>query len=787
MNTQPFLHNRRTAGLGRGLLLSLLTAAALFAGGHAVADDQGHNQLLSITSEKLAGDRVQLTLQLSGPAPTPLAFTVNQPARIALDLEDTRLSLKDHKTQVQAGAVNSVVAAEAGGRSRVVINLTSLVPYATKVDGNNVYVLVGSNPNDTGVTSANITGFGPQVTGPTPAAPAAAVAAAPVPVPVPSAAPAPGPSQAVAAAASPAQAPAPAGPAGPNDITNVDFRRGPDGSGDVVVTLPNPGVIGNVHDQAGAVAVDFAGAHLPEDLVRRMDVTDFATPVQYIDAQNTPGGVQLIIHSAGQFEKLAYQSDDTFSVEFKPPTVANATQLEQKKQYSGQKISLNFQSIDIRSVLAILADSSGKNLVVSDSVNGSITLRLQDVPWDQALDIIMKTKGLASRQVGNVLMVGTASEIANQEQAEAAAQQSLSQVEPLESAFIQVNYAKASDLQALIKSSGENSMLSKRGSLSVDARTNTLLVQDTAENINNIRDLVAKLDIAVKQVLIESRVVIANNNFSRDLGARLGYTATTQRGASYLATSGTISGTNDNITNLINSNNALLTAKANGCGKLGGVACPLASNFSVPGINDRLNVNVPSSPSAGSIAFAVLRGNNLVDLELSALQSEGQGEVVSSPRVVTADQQLAHIEQGVQIPYQQASSSGATTTSFKNAVLSLDVTPQITPDQRINMQLDVHDDQVGQNVQSATGGTVPSIDTRDVKTTVLVNNGDTIVLGGIYETTQTISTTKVPLLGDLPLLGWLFRNTQTQNNKDELLIFVTPKILDQTVAAAVGQ
>ncbi|HLW73911.1 MAG TPA: type IV pilus secretin PilQ [Gammaproteobacteria bacterium] len=757
MNIQTLLHNRRTTALGRGLLISLLTAAALFAAGRSAADDQGHNQLLSISSEKLAGDRVQLTLQLSAPAPTPLAFTVNQPARIALDLEDTRLGLKEHKTEVQAGAVNSVVAAEAGGRSRVVINLTTLVPYATKVDGNTLYVLVGSNPNDTGVTSANVGSFGPQVTGPTPTA---AVAAAPVPVPVPAAAPAPAPSQAVAAA--PAPAAAPAGPAGPNDITSVDFRRGSDGSGDVVVSLPNPGVIGNVHDQNGAVAVDFAGAKLPEDLVRRMDVTDFATPVQYIDAQNTPSGVQLIIHSAGQYEKLAYQSDDTFSVEFKPPTQANAAQLEQKKRYTGQKISLNFQSIDIRAVLAILADSSGKNLVVSDSVNGNITLRLQDVPWDQALDIIMRTKGLASREVGNVLMVGTATEISNQEQAEAAAQQSLTQVEPLESAFIQVNYAKASDMQALIKGSGENSMLSKRGSLSVDTRTNTLLVQDTPENINTIRDLVAKLDVAVKQVLIESRIVIANNDFSRTLGSQLGYAGSRRTSGSLMSVAGDLTGTN-----ALNN--------------------PVGGVVTFPSTADALQVNLPVAGAAGQIAFSVLRGNSLIDLELSALQSEGQGEVVSSPRVVTADQQLAHIEQGVQIPYQQASASGATTTAFKNAVLSLDVTPQITPDQRVNMQLEVHDDAIGQNVQSATGGSVPSIDTRDVKTTVLVNSGDTIVLGGIYATTKTISSTKVPLLGDLPLLGWLFRNTQTQDNKDELLVFVTPKIVDEAVTAAVGQ
>ncbi|HEV2111099.1 MAG TPA: type IV pilus secretin PilQ, partial [Gammaproteobacteria bacterium] len=767
MNTRTLLHTERTRTARRGGLLLALAAATLLMGLPALADDQGRNQLQSISAQKLNGDRVQLTFQLSGPAPQPLAFTVNQPARISLDLADTRLSLKQRKTDVQAGMVNSVVAAEAGGRTRVVINLTTLVPYATHSDGNTLYVIVGSNARDTAVTQTPVSSFGPQVTGAAAAAPVVA-AAAPTPAP---AAPAPAPA--------PSQATAPVAPAGSSQIANVDFRRGPDGAGQVVVTLPDPTVIGNVHDQGGAVAVDFANAKVPEELVRRMDVTDFATPVQYIDVQNTPSGAQLIIHPTGQFEKLAYQSDNTFSVEFKPLTpAAQAAQAVEKKQYSGQKISLNFQSIDLRAVLAILADSSGKNLVVSDSVNGNITLRLQDVPWDQALDIILRTKGLATRQFGNVLMVGTAGEISNQEQAEAAAQQSLEQVEPLESAFIQVNYAKAGDLLALIKGNGATSVLSKRGSVSEDERTNTLLVQDTAENIAIVRNMVQRLDVAVKQVLIESRIVIANNDFSRTLGAQLGYSGAkvTDGGRNYMTTSGSLAGTDSMVGNFITGQNAINNAINSGT-----VPIPLGTPFTVPALSNRLNVNLPTSGAAGSIAFSVLRGNSLVDLEISALQAEGQGEIVSSPRVLTADQKAAHIEQGVQIPYQQASSSGATTTAFKNAVLSLDVTPQITPDARIIMDLEVHDDAVGQNVQSATGGSVPTIDTRDVKTQVLVNDGDTVVLGGIYETTQTISITKVPLLGDLPLLGWLFRNTQTQNNKDELLIFVTPKIVDQSV------
>ena len=781
------LHDPLSPRAPRAWLSLALLAAALAVNGPAAAD-QGHNQLQAVNAQQLAGDRIELAFQLSGPAPQPLAFTVNQPARISLDLADTRLALKNRKTDVQQGMVNSVVAAEADSRTRIVINLTTLVPYVTSVQGNTLYVLIGANAGDTSVASADVSSFGPQTTGPAAAssAPAAgaklapaptAVAAVPVPVPSASAASA----KATAAKAAPSPALTAANPAS-NQIAAVDFRRGADGSGDILVTLPNPSIIGNVHDQNGNVVVDFSGAKLPEELVRRIDVTDFATPVQYIDVQNTPAGAQLIVHSAGQYEKLAYQTDNTFSVEFKPPTLNAANQVETKRQYTGQKISLNFQSIDIRAVLQILADASGKNVVVSDSVNGNITLRLQDVPWDQALDIILKTKGLATRQYGNVLMVGTAGEVSTQEQAEAAAQQSLAQVEPLESAFIQVNYAKALDLQTLVKGSGENSMLSKRGSVTVDVRTNTLLVQDTASNINNIRNMVERLDVAVKQVLIESRVVIANNDISNDLGVRLGYSGSKATSGSFMTTSGTLNATDGQVSQFITSSNNIANAINSGTTPI-----PLATNFTVPPLAERLNVNVPAVPDAGSIAFSVLRGDSIIDLELSALQSEGQGEVVSSPRVMTADQKTAHIEQGVEIPYQQSSASGATTTSFKDAVLSLDVTPQITPDQRIIMDLEVHDDQVGQNVQSATGGTVPSIDTRDVKTQVLVNNGDTVVMGGIYETTKSSTITKVPLLGDIPLLGWLFRNTTTVDNKDELLVFVTPKIVDQAAATAVAE
>lgn len=752
-------HNHPGISICRGLIgicammLALLHTPLAF----AQSTGAGQNQLQSISATKLTGERVQLELKLSGPAPKPLTFTVNQPARLALDLNDTSLALKNRKTSINVGAVNSVVAAEAGGRTRVVVNLGTLVPYNVITKGDTVYVILGSGPNDTSVAQANPTSFGPA------SVPTTAPAAIPVPAPAV-------PTAAASAMTSTAGSAAPVSPVSGKSLTAVDFRRGSGGTAQVMVNLSDPSIIGNVHNAGADVVVDFANAHLPAKLVRRMDVTDFATPVQYVDAENTAAGARLVIHPTGKYDKLAYQSDDTFSVEFKPITEQAAARAGGLggTAYKGQKISLNFQNIDIRAVLQILADASGKNIVVSDSVRGNITLRLQDVPWDEALEIILHSKGLAVRQYGNVMMVGTANEIAAQEAAESAAQEA----EPLESAFIQINYAKAADMAKLLQSNA--SMLSKRASVSVDTRTNTLLIQDTSANLDNIRQMIAKLDVPVKQVLIESRIVIANDDFNSALGVKFGATGARAINGNngLIAVTGDSTGANTMINSAIS--NIGLT----------GQQFPVA----LPSLNDQLNVNSPAGAPVGQIGLAILKNNYLINLELSALQAEGKGEVVSSPRVITANQSKAHIEQGVQIPYQQAAASGATTVSFKNAVLSLDVTPQITPDDRIIMDLDVHKDSVGQVVPTGTGGTVPSIDTRDVQTQVLVNNGDTVVLGGVYETTKNTNVSKVPLLGDIPLLGWLFRSSTTTNNKDELLIFVTPKILmDQGGTGNVGE
>lgn len=734
-------HTRaRRALLASGLLLLGLLATSAASAADAA---KGNNQLQAIIATKLPGDRVQLQLKLSSAAPQPLSFTIGQPARIALDLDDTRLALKQRSTTIGVGSVTSVIAAEAGTRSRVVINLTNLVPYNVAAQGNSIYVLLGGSASDTAVAKIDPASLSPVSTA------LAATAAA-----------APATSNSTASAA----------PASGQTITNVDFRRAENGSGRVVVDLSTPSIVGNVHMDGENVVVDFANTQLPKNLERRMDVTDFATPVKYIDAENTPTGARLTIHPTGKYAKLAFQSDNLFAVEFSPIS-AQAEQIAQQKQYSGQKISLNFQNIDIRAVLQILADASGKNIVVSDSVHGNITLRLQDVPWDQALDIIMKTKGLASRNYGNTMIIGTAQDIAAQEQAEFAARQSLVQSAPLQSAYIQVNYAKAADLAALIKSQGKSGLLSPRGNLSVDARTNTLLVQDTADNIADIRQMVAKLDIPIQQVLIESRIVIAQNDYNDQLGVQFGVNGIRETSGGLMTVGGDLNGTNTQI-------NAFNPAPP----AAGISGTPL---LSLPSLNDQLNVNVPTAAPMGQIALSVLRQNYLVGLELSAMAAAGKGEVVSSPRVITANGQEASIIQGVEIPYTQSASSGATTVSFKNAVLSLDVTPQITPDKRIFMNLDVHDDTVGQFVPTANGGSVPSINTRNVKTNVLVNDGDTVVLGGIYETTKNTTVNKVPLLGDIPLIGWLFRNTATTDNKDELLIFVTPKLMTEN--AMIGE
>jgi type IV pilus assembly protein PilQ len=674
------------------------------------------NKLEAIEVQSLAGQQVQLKLRLSGPAPEPLPFTIDKPARIAFDLPNTVLALPSRRVDVRSGGVDTVLAAEANGRTRLVVNVENLMPYTTKVDGNNIIVTLGVQPGESAMRAA--------------------------------------------AAAAPGGESAAAGTE--RAIRTIDFRRGADGTGRVIVQLTDPRTPVNVRQEGNQIVVDFAGTAIPKNLLRRYDVMDFATPVQTVDAVKVDNNARLVISSQGEFEQLAYQSDKQYTIEIKPSTKRTAT--DEKHEYTGERLTLNFQDIDVRSVLQLLADTSGQNIVVSDSVSGNLTLRLQNVPWDQALDIVLRTKGLDKRRQDNVIIIGPTEELAAREKAELAARKDLQELAPVRTEFVQVNYAKVSDLAKLIKATGsKESMLSSRGSLSVDERTNTLLVQDTAERLADVRRLVQALDVPVRQVLIEARIVVVSDTFERDLGARFGVTSARTNGSNgLLAITGNGTGADTMVQQAITNINT------------SGSALPLGST---PALANRYQVNLPVATPAGTIGVSLLGGSSLVDLELSAAQNEGRGEVVSSPRVITANQKQASIAQGVEIPYQESASSGATTTQFKKAVLSLKVTPLITPDNRVILDIDVSDDSVGQLVQSATGGTVPSIDTREIITQVLVNDGQTVVLGGILETTKSKSADKVPWLGDIPVLGNLFKTTTNINNKTELLIFITPKIL----------
>ncbi len=673
--------------------------------------------LEAISFASLPGDRVQLALTMSEAVSEPLSFTIDNPARIALDFPRVH-SAVEHKSQaVGIGAVRSVTAVEAGGRTRVVVNLVQMVPYETRVEGKQVFVTLGGGI----AASAAIRSSGDMV--------------------------------------------APAGkmPQEGHSIRNVDFRRGEHGEARLMVTLSDPGIGIDMKEEAGNIVVDFIDSRLPEELERRLDVVDFATPVQTVDTFKKGPNVRMVIKATGDYDHLAYQSESLFTVEVKPLTKEEAEKAR-KEQFSGERLSLNFQNIEVRAVLQLLADFTGLNLVTSDTVGGSLTLRLKNVPWDQALDIILKTRGLAMRQTGNVIYVAPSDEIIAREKLELETRRQVEELAPLRTDYVQINYAKASDLAALLKKQG-NTMLSERGNVTIDGRTNTLLVQDTADKLAEIRKLVAKLDVPIRQVLIESRIVIATDDFAKDLGVRFGVTSTRQASnGNVISTTGSLEGT------------STITADAISNLQSTGQPFPVAT----PSQNNRLNVSLPATPSsgqAGSIAFAILGSKYLVDLELSALQAEGRGEVISNPRVITANQKQATIEQGEEIPYQEASSSGATSVSFKKAVLSLRVTPQITPDDNIVMDLTVSQDSRGQD----TAAGIPAINTQQVTTQVLVKNGETVVLGGIYQRTRTKDITGVPVLSELPVLGNLFKSTGRVDNKRELLIFVTPKIIKESL------
>lgn len=685
------------------------SSRALFAFGclllSTAASAEVTRSLQSVDFSSLEGDRVLLTLTLSEPAPEPVVFTIDKPARLSLDLPNTHLDLADRFRKIGIGKAVSMAAAEAKDRTRLVVELTELMPYSVRVDGNRVLVELGANVN----TSA----------------PAISNSASPAPVT--------------------ASRPEPR-------ITNVDFRRGEKGEGRILVTLADVRTPVDVQEESGKIVAKFKGADVSDNLIRRLDVLDFATPVKYVDVRHDGGSSTITITPVDKmdFEQVAYQTGNLFTLELQPMTQEKID--ERKKlqpQYTGERISLSFQSVEIRSLLQIIADVAGTNMVVSDSVNGEIAMRLQNVPWDQALDIILRTKGLGMRRQGNVMMIAPVAEIAAREKAELEAQNQAVLLAPLRSEIIQVNYAKAADLRSLITSE-KSSLLSDRGRITVDDRTNTLIVLETRDHIADIRDLVARLDIPVRQVLIESRIVIANDDYSKEIGARFGVNAASSYGSNGLvSTSGSAASTDQQVTQVVN-----------------------GTTVTPPTAPGRYNVNLPAAAGASSVALAFLSSKYLIDMELSAMQTEGRGEVISTPRVITANGKKALIEQGQEIPYQSSSANSGTNVQFKKAVLSLDVTPQITPDNRVLMDLEIRNDAAGTVTQG-----VPSIDTKRVTTQVLIKTGETVVLGGVYQQSNTTSASKVPLLGDIPLLGALFRNDLKTATKRELLIFITPKIL----------
>ena len=662
-----------------------------------------------ISYSSLPGDKVELDLTLSEPPQgEPLNFTIDNPARIVLDFPDTTLNLKQKNIPIGIGVAHSVSAVEAAGRTRVVLNLDSSVGYDMAVDGNTVKVTLAGGVSGTAATAMA------------------------------------GKQMSMAGAAK-------------SSIENIDFRRGDKGEGRILVTLSDPSASVNLGKEGGKVIVDFLNTSLPADLNRRLDVVDFATPVKEIDTSPSANGTRMVISTTTEdYDHLAYQSDNQLTIEFKPLSKAEKEEVQKQKfGYTGERLSLNFQDIEVRAVLQLIADFTGLNMVASDTVHGNVTLRLKNVPWDQALDIILKSKGLGMRKDGNVILVAPQEEIAAREKLELEASKQIEELAPLSTEFIQVNYAKADELAKLIKAK-ENNLLSARGNVSIDARTNTLIVQDVAASLESIRSMVAKLDIPVRQVLIESRIVNADESFAKDLGVNFGFSKNTGTRGDMSTQSGTL---------------------VVGGGQAGNTDYGGGTAF-VTGSNENLMVSLPVAGATGSLKLAYgIIGSYLLQLELSAALAEGRGEDIASPKVITANQREAVIESGVEIPYQQATSSGATSVSFKKAVLALRVTPQITPDDRVLLDLEVNQDTRGS--PDVLG--VPPINTRNVSTQVLVDNGETVVLGGVYSQSKNNSLDRVPFFGDLPYVGFLFKRTSETKTKSELLIFVTPKILKENL------
>lgn len=713
--------------------LVLASACAMVAQISVAAERVGLTQVMPI---ELPNGETELRMVFSGTPPAPQAYQIERPARLVVDLPATRNDLNTRYQNLTTGQARSMSIVDNQEITRLVINLSETGGYTTRVEGNTLILRVGK----AGLGAANT------VSSPNRIAVAQAGSVAPKVI-----------SQAESA------------------IANIDFRRGTGGDGQVLVRLNNPNTPVDVQQQGSKITARFLGTKLPENLRRRLNVNDFATPVSLIDAYNEGSNAVIVIQPQGDFEYLAYQADSQLTISVKRPAQDAVKRIE-PPTFVGERLSMDFQDIEVRSVLQLIADFTKQNLVASDTVQGRITIRLQSVPWDQALDIILRTKGLDQRKSGNVIMIAPAAEIAAREKLEIQASQQVLQLAPLQTEYIQLSYAKAMDVQTLITSGRNNggsgntgqsnnsggeanvgSLLSSRGTMSVDARTNTLIVQDTARKIDEIRELISKLDVPIRQVMIEARIVRATDSFSKELGVKWG----------------------------VLSNPASHAGIGGGNLQLGGSEQTLSDLRDVDDdgkvtITRPQNLNIDmgvTGAGASRIALGILNMSDVIlDLELSALQADGKGEIVATPKVLTTDKQKARVAAGTQIPYQTATSSGATAIQFINAELSLEVTPSITPDGRIGMELFVNSDSPGE-IQP-TG--IRAIDTNRVSTNVLVDDGQTVVLGGIFQNQTTKGTLKTPFLGDLPYVGRLFRKETQSNNKQELLIFVTPRLVSET-------
>lgn len=685
-------------------------------------------ELKDIQFSALEGGRFEARLSFDSVPPEPKGYTIEKPARIALDLPDVSSGLKQKKFPLSYGNASSAIVLEGNGRTRLVLNLVELVPYLTRVEGNDLIVEVGqvsaSYLKETAQTLQQVSSASRKVE-----------------------------------------------TARGNRVTDMDFKRGANGEGMLIVRLQNPKADINVYEQGTKIFAEFAGVALPENLRRRYDVGDFATPVQVVDALSDRNGARFELKSAGDYDYLAYQTDNQYVISVKPLTVAEVEERRKEFVFVGEKLSLNFQDIEVRAVLQLIADFTELNLVASDTVKGNITLRLKNVPWDQALELVLKTKGLDKRLVGNVLMVAPAAEIAERERQQIEAQKQVRELSPLRSEFIRIRYADAEDLITLFdrKNAGGGGsdegqdLLSERGRVVLESRTNSLLITETSEKLEEIRRLIKQIDVPIRQVQIEARIVRANSDFDQSLGVRWGGAYTKNKVSA-----------NSNIED--NNETSENTADAINSGDPS--SFDLDPSLAVPGMI--ADLGVPGA--AGSFALGYIGRNVFLNLELSALESKGRGEIVSQPKVITGDKEPAIIKAGTEIPFPESAANGETTITFKEAVLSLDVTPIITPDDRILLDLLINQDTVGQLViATGLGGQIPTIDTTELKTKVLVSNGETVVLGGVYETVDIESTTKVPFFGDIPYLGRLFRRTSVQQGKSELLIFITPRILADTL------